>query len=339
MALSEEQTSAIPVRPVTAAGTTTGRGATFDVVRRLALHNALWIGLGVLVIAMCIASPTFRSAVNLQNVLSQNAVIGVVACGMLVMMVSGGFDMSVGAAGGLIVVAVAFLSGIVGIVPAMLAGIAIGLTVGFVNGLIIARLNINSFISTLAVGSVITGFTLVLTNASPAQGDIGFLTALAFGRVLGVPWLFIVFIAFALLTHLMLRRTKLGHWIFATGANRTASYLSGVPTNLVRVWAFTFGGFAVAVGAIMLLSQSAVGQPNAGASWPLNAIAICVIGGTSLSGGVGRVPNVVAAALILGVVSNSLNQLGISPYWQPAVSGFVILIAVIVDQITTRRRA
>ncbi|MCC2031551.1 ABC transporter permease [Microbacterium allomyrinae] len=324
-------TAVVRVRP-TASPTALGR------IRSFAIHNALWFGLAGLVLAMCIASPTFRSLVNLQNVLSQNAVIGVVACGMLVVMISGGFDMSVGASGGLIVVTVAFLSGVIGIVPAILAGIVIGLIVGVLNGLIVAKLGINSFISTLAVGSVITGVTLVLTNAAPAQGDIGFLTGIAFGKIMGVPWLFVIFLSFAAITHLTLRRTKLGHWIFATGANASASYLSGVPTSLVRVAAFTFGGLAVAIAAVMLLSQSAVGQPSAGTAWPLNAIAICVIGGTSLSGGVGRVSNVIAAALILGVVSNALNQLGISPYWQPAVSGLVILIAVIVDRTTSGRQ-
>jgi ribose/xylose/arabinose/galactoside ABC-type transport system permease subunit len=315
-----------------------GPRSGMKVVGGLLVRNGLWIGLLLLVAVLATVSPSFGSAVNLQNVLSQNAVIGVVSCGMLVMMIAGGFDMSVGASGGLIVVTVAFVSGYVAIEVALLLGLLIGIVVGLINGLIVVRFRVNSFISTLAVSSVVSGLTLVATNAAPTQGDIGFLADFAFSGVLGVPWLFIVFLAFALLTHVMLSSTKLGHWIYSTGANKNAAYLSGVPVALVRIGAFTFGGLAVAVGATLLLSQSAVGQPSAGSAWPLNAIATCVIAGTSLAGGVGRVSNLIAAVLILGVVSNGLNQLGVSTYWQPAVSGVVILVAVIVDQFSNRRR-
>lgn len=302
------------------------------------IHNGLWFGLLLLIAILAAISPSFRSTVNLQNVLSQNAVIGVVSCGMLVMIIAGGFDMSVGAVGGLIVVTTAFVSGHLPIGLAILIALGIGAVTGVINGLIVVRFKVNSFISTLAVSSVVSGLTLVATNAAPTQGDIGLLSDFAYANFLGVPYLFIVFLAFAAIAFVLLRYTKIGHWIYSTGANRNAAYLSGVPVNFVRVGAFTFGGIAVAVASVLLLSQSAVGQPAAGAAWPLNAIAICVISGASLSGGVGRISNLIAAVLILGVVSNGLNQLGVSTYWQPAVSGVVILIAVVVDQLSNRNR-
>lgn len=303
----------------------------------LATRHSLWLGLIVLAAALSAVSPTFRSPINLQNILSQNAIIGIVACGMLVMMIAGGFDMSVGASGGLVIITTAYLSTTVGLLAAILAGVVLGLAIGVLNGLLVSRLGINSFIATLAMASVIAGVTLVLTNASPVRGDLGPLLDLAYEDVAGVPWLFVIFLAFAILTHVLLTYTKAGHWVYSTGANHQASYLSGIPVHSVRVGAFAFGGVAVSIAAVLLLSQSAVGQPAAATGWPLSAIAICVIGGTSLAGGIGRVSNVIAATLILGVVSNGLNQTGISPYWQPVVSGLVILIAVVVDQLSRRR--
>jgi Ribose/xylose/arabinose/galactoside ABC-type transport systems, permease components len=308
------------------------------VVRRFFTHNALWVGLVVLVAALAIASPTFRSPVNLTNILAQNGIIGVVACGMLVMMISGGFDMSVGASGGLIMVTTAFVSATAGIGAGIAAALIAGAVVGALNGIVITRFRLNSFIATLATASVISGATLVLTNAAPVTGDVGFLRGIAFGSLLGIPYFFLIFLVFAVITHLLLTRTKVGHWIHATGANRSASFLSGVPVSAVSIAAFTFGGIAVGVASVLLFTQSGIGQPTAASAWPLSAIAICVIGGTSLSGGIGRVSNIIAAVLILGVVSNGLNQLGISTYWQPIVTGLVILIAVIADQISTRNK-
>ncbi len=300
-------------------------------------RHTLWVALVMLVLVLSLISEPFRNPANLQNILMQNSVIGIVALGMLVMMISGGFDLSVGAAGGAVGVLVAYLSGSWGLPAALIVGTLLGMFIGLINGIIIARLHINAFITTFAVASIITGILFVLTSGRSISGSSVALTDFAFELVVGIPMLFLVFVAFAIVTYLLLSRTKWGHWVYSVGANAEASYLSGVPVLPIKIAAFTFGGLAVGLGGVFLFGQSAVGQPTAAADWPLNAIAICVIAGTSLAGGVGRVGNVVAAVLVLGVVSTGLNQLGISPYWQPAVTGTIILVAVVSDQLTKAR--
>lgn len=296
------------------------------------VRNNLWVALAIVVGALSIASDTFRNPANLQNILAQNGIIGIVALGMLVMMISGGFDLSVGAIGGSVAVLAAYVSREVGLPAALLAGALLGIALGLVNGLVIARLRINSFIATFAMASIVTGVMFVITQGKSVVGNSPELQAFSYGSTLGISHLFLAFMVFAAITHLILTRTKWGHWIFSAGANEHASYLSGVPVISVKVAAFIFGGFATALGGILMFGQSAIGQPTGAEAWPLNAIAICVIGGTALTGGVGRVSNVIAATLLLGVVGNGLNQLGVSPYWQPAVTGTIILVAVIADR-------
>lgn len=306
--------------------------------RNFLSKNSLWIALIVLVAGLATVSEPFRNLANLQNILMQNGIIGIVAMGMLVMMISGGFDLSVGAVGSAVAVLTAFVSTTLGLPAALAAGLALGVTLGAVNGFLIAKVGINSFIATFALASIVTGVILVATGGKSVVGRSPELQVFAYGSVAGIPLLFIAFLVFAALTWIVLTRTKWGHWIYSAGANSHASYLSGVPVTAVKFAAFIFGGLSVGLGGILLFGQSAIGQPTGAEAWPLSAIAICVIGGTSLSGGVGRVDNVVAAALLLGVVSNGLNQLGISPYWQPAVTGTIILVAVVADRLGTKRQ-
>jgi ribose/xylose/arabinose/galactoside ABC-type transport system permease subunit len=300
-------------------------------ILRVLAKNNLWVALALVVIGLSIASTTFRNPANLQNILAQNGIIGIVAMGMLVMMISGGFDLSVGAIGGAVAVLAAFTSREVGLSAALLAGLVLGTLLGLVNGLIIARLRINSFIATFALASIVTGVMFVITQGKSVGGKSAALQSFTYGSLFGISYIFLAFMTFAILTHLILTRTKWGHWIYSAGANEHASYLSGVPVVPVKVAAFVFGGLATAVGGVLMFGQSAIGQPTGADAWPLNAIAICVIGGTALSGGVGRVSNVIAATLLLGVIGNGMNQLGVSPYWQPAVTGAIILAAVVAD--------
>jgi ribose/xylose/arabinose/galactoside ABC-type transport system permease subunit len=150
---------------------------------------------------------------------------------------------------------------------------------------------------------------------------------------------FFVYMVVVVITWVLMRRTKWGHYVYSVGGNRDASFLSGVPVVSAQTLAFCFGGFMAAVGGLLLLGESGIGQPASAENWPLTAIAICVIAGVSLQGGEGRVQDTIAACLLLGVVDNGLNLLNVSPYVQPAVTGAVILIAVSGDQISRRRSA
>jgi ribose/xylose/arabinose/galactoside ABC-type transport system permease subunit len=299
---------------------------------RLIRRFGLWAVLILVVAAFMIASPTFRQAINLENILDQNAIIGIVACGMIVMMIAGGFDLSVGAVGATSSVAAAVVSNIWGEGPAIIAGLLVGLAVGVVNGLLISRVKINPFITTFAMASVVLGLLYVATSANSTVGKTPVLIYLASASWGGIPVVFIMFILCLAIVWLLLTRTRFGHYVYSVGGNAEASHLSGVPVQRIQLLAFIIGGFFAAVGGLLLLGQTTIGQPSAATDWPLNSIAICVVAGVALTGGIGRAPDVLAATLLLGVIANGLNQLSVSPYWQPAVTGAVILVAVILDQ-------
>lgn len=307
-----------------------------DQVRRL----GLWVVLAGVVSGFAIASPTFRSSYNLTNILEQNAIIGIVACGMTIMMIAGGFDLSVGATGAtasVVASVIAVRGG--GDLLAIGAGAGLGILIGFVNGFVIARIKINAFVTTFAMASIVSGLLFVATTARSSVGVTPLLQDAATSRVGPIPVVFVVFLVIMSASWLLLTRTRYGHYVYSVGGNAEASHLSGVPVERVQMLAFTIGSLLAALSGLLLLGQTSVGQPSAAESWPLAAIAICVVGGVSLNGGVGRVFDVLAATLLLGAIGNGLNQLGVSAYWQPAVTGVVILGAVILDQYNRGRRS
>lgn len=318
-----------PANLTRSAGRRRGPGARSS---RLVRRFGLWAVLVIVVAVLMIASPTFRQPINLENVLQQNAIIGIVACGMAVMMIAGGFDLSVGAVGATSSTAAAWVSESHGTTLAVLAGLAVGLVTGAVNGLLVAKVRLNAFIATFAMASVVSGLLYVATAAQSETGNTPFLTSLASNRWQGIPVAFIVFLGCVALVWAVLTRTRYGHYVYSVGGNAEASHLSGVPVHRVQLFAFIVGGLFAATGGLVLLGQTTIGQPSAAADWPLQAIAICVVAGIALTGGIGRAPDVLAATLLLGVIANGLNQLSVSPYWQPTVTGLVILVAVTLDR-------
>jgi ribose/xylose/arabinose/galactoside ABC-type transport system permease subunit len=305
-----------------------GAGGSVRLIRRF----GLWAVLILVVAAFMIASPTFRQPINLENILEQNSIIGIVACGMIVMMITGGFDLSVGAVGATAAVAGAVVSTVWGEAAAIVVGLLVGLAVGLVNGLLISRVKINPFITTFAMASVVLGLLYVATSANSTVGKTPVLIYLASANWGGIPVAFVVFIICLAIVWVLLTRTRFGHYVYSVGGNAEASHLSGVPVQRIQLLAFVIGGLFAAAGGLLLLGQTTIGQPSAATDWPLNSIAICVVAGVALTGGIGRAPDVLAATLLLGVIANGLNQLSVSPYWQPAVTGAVILVAVILDQ-------
>jgi ribose/xylose/arabinose/galactoside ABC-type transport system permease subunit len=309
-------------------------GASSGLLRRF----GLWAVLVLVTVAFMVGSSTFRQTNNLENILEQNAIIGVVACGMVIMMIAGGFDLSVGAVGATASVVGAAVSAHHGTVLAIIAGLATGLVAGTVNGFLVARVKINPFIATFAMASIVSGLLFVATSAQSKQGNSPFLDDVASNRWGGIPIVFIVFLVFLIAVWMLLTRTRYGHYVYSVGGNAEASHLSGVPVQRVQTFAFIIGGLFAGAAGLLLTGQTGIGQPSAATDWPLQAIAICVVAGVALTGGIGRAPDVLAATLVLGVIANGLNQLSVSPYWQPTVTGLVILVAVTLDRYNRVRR-
>jgi ribose/xylose/arabinose/galactoside ABC-type transport system permease subunit len=317
------------------AGTRERRLRLVDGVGRFGIQGVFYVVLVVLLAT----SDSFRTTDNLLNVLQQSSITGVLACGMLVMIIAGGFDLSVGAVGvGASISAASMMAHGHPIVLAVLVALGVGLACGLLNGLLIAKLAINPFVATLGSSTLITGIVLTQTGGKSIAGlPLGF-SDFGLGRTLGIPNPAWVFLGVVLATWAILRASRLGHYVYAVGSSREPARLAGVPVDRVMTLAFVFGGLCAGIAGLLLLSQTNVGQPTGTENWALAAIAAVVVGGTPLRGGIGGIYSAILGTLLLGVVSNALNLYGVSPFWQPAVTGAVILLAVGFDSYQRKAR-
>ena len=289
-------------------------------------------GLALLVVLLTVLSPHFLTVSNLMNVMEQTSINAVIAVGMTFVILSGGIDLSVGSLVALsgVALAAALRSG-VPLPIALLAGLATGAAAGLVNGLLITRGKLPAFIATLGMMSVARGLTLFVTDGRPISGfEAGFRT-LATGRVLGVPASVLLAAALYLAAHVVLTRTRFGLYVYAIGGNEEATRLSGVGVRFHKTMVYVLAGLMSAVAAVILTARLNSAQPIAGMMYELDAIAATVIGGTSLLGGSGTIGGTLIGALIMGVLRNGLNLLGISSFLQQVVIGLVIIAAVLVD--------
>lgn len=292
----------------------------------------------LLFVVLLIVSPDFRAPSNLINILQQNSLMGIVAVGMLVMIIVGGFDLSVGAVGATSSVVTAEVIMHAGVTAGVIAGVALGVVVGTANGLIISKMGVNPFVATLGMQSLVTGILYVATQTNPV-GPVGLsFTRLGLGRLAGIPIDLIVFAGIALLVMLLLRKTRFGAHVYAVGGNKEAARRAGVAVDRTLIVSYALGGTLAAVGGIVLLGQTALAQPDSATTWPLTAIAAVVVGGVPLTGGYGGIANAVLGTLLLGVVANALDIMNASTYWQPAITGLIVLGAVGFDRYARTRK-
>jgi ribose/xylose/arabinose/galactoside ABC-type transport system permease subunit len=289
------------------------------------------------VIGMIVASPQFRTEGNAKNLLQQNAIIGIMACAMTFAIVLGGFDLSIGA-----IAAAASVAGaktmihtghiVLGIVAALL----VGLLVGVLNGVLIAYVGVNPFVSTLGTMTIVRGLVYVDTNATPVFGVPFRFTELGLGRTLGIPNPFWVFLGVAMALTFLLRQTVYGHYVYAIGGNATAAKEMGINVSRVRLVVYVMTALCAAITGVILIGQTASGQPQGALGYELTAIAAVIVGGASLSGGQGSTASTIVGVFLLGVVSNGLNLFGVSPFWQPVATGTILVIAVAIDSAAAR---
>ena len=284
-----------------------------------------------------ILSPSFLTTKNIFNVLRQTAVNAIIAAGMTFVILTGGIDLSVGSilAISSAVCASMLVSG-THIIVAVIIALVIGAVVGFLNGFVISKGKLQPFIATLATMTILRGLTLVFTDGKPitlGSGDL----AVTFGKIGGgtilkVPIPVIIMIVVFLVCGYVLKNTIMGRHIYALGSNEDAAKLSGLNTDKIKIAVYTVSGILAAVAGIILTSRLYSAQPTAGDGYELDAIAAVVLGGTSLTGGKGKISKTIVGALIIGVLSNALNLLDVSSYYQMMVKGVVILIAVLLDR-------
>src|SRR5919109_1720096 len=303
--------------------------------RRLGTLAGLF-GLCVLLWAL---TPHFLTVSNLLNVLEQTSINAVIAAGMTFVIISGGIDLSVGS---LVAVAGVVLASTlhqgVPIPIAFAASLAAGFGFGLLNGLAITWGRLPPFIATLGMMSIARGCALLFTEGRPISGFNPAFRSLATARLAGIPAPVFVTIAVYLVAHFVLSETRFGRYVYSIGGNEEATRLSGVNVRLHKTVVYGVSGLASAIAAVLLTARLNSAQPIAGIMYELDAIAATVIGGTSLTGGEGSLGGTIVGALIMGVLRNGLNLLGVSSFLQQLVIGAVIIAAVLVDLMLKEKR-
>ncbi len=291
-----------------------------------------FLGLLGLCLALSLLTPHFLSVSNLLNVMEQTTINAVIALGMTCVILTAGIDLSVGSLVALSGVALA--SALQAGLPAWLAvlvGLLVGAAGGLVNGALITLGRLPPFIATLGMMSVARGLALVYTAGRPISGFEAGFRSLSTGRPLGIPAPILITLGVYAVGHLALTRTRFGRYVYAIGGNEEATRLSGVAVRFHKAMVYLLSGAASGLAAALLTARLNSAQPIAGIMYELDAIAATVIGGTSLMGGSGSLPGTLIGALIMGVLRNGLNLLGVSSFLQQIVIGVVIIVAVLVD--------
>ena len=328
-------------------------GSTLLLLLRLRTFVALFLVFGF----FAFAAPNFLSAANLVIMSKHVALNAFLAIGMTFVIITGGIDLSVGSIVGLcgMVAGWLVLNGIdlgfawtiqFNTLEICLIVIAVGVGVGIVNGLLITQLNVAPFIATLGTLYVARGAALLSSdgktfpnlNGNPDYGSETF-RMLGAGGWLGIPVSIWLLIAVALAAGYVARRTPLGRHIYAVGGNERGAALSGVKVNRVKMAVYMFSGFCAALVGLIIASQLQASHPATGETFELNAIAAAVLGGTSMSGGRGRIGGTIVGAFVIGILSDGLVMMGVSSFWQTVIKGLVIIAAVVVDQAQSKLQA
>jgi len=295
--------------------------------------------LGILIafIIICfiisVLSPVFFTSDNAFSVLRQVSTNANLALGMMLVIILGGIDLSVGAVvalSGTITVGLIVNNGM-NVWIAALCGVVLGTFGGLVNGVIIAYTRMAPFIVTMSVMNIARGAAYIYSNGLPIRSFDESFAKIGTGYLGVIPLPVIYMIFFIVVITVLLSRTKFGTYVYALGGNRDAANFSGVPVKKVEVLVYTISGFLSAFAGVVLASRMYSAQPSVSQGAEMDAIAACVLGGVSMSGGLGKVGSVVVGVLIVGIISNGLNLLNVNSFWQLIVKGAIVLLAVYVD--------
>ncbi|PLT45410.1 Ribose ABC transport system, permease protein RbsC [Paenibacillus pasadenensis] len=312
------------------------RSAT-DYTRKVLHKFGILLGLLVMSLVFSILSDHFFTVDNLLTIALQTSVIGILAIAQTYVIITSGIDLSVGS--------ILAVSGVVTgklmvagtpIWLAIVAGILIGAVCGWINGLVIAKLNIAPFIATLGMMSIARGVAYVITGAMPVSGlpeEFYFIGGGSIGRI---PIPMIEMFVLAIVFGFILRKSRFGRYVYCLGSNEDAAVLSGINVQKTKIWVYVISGSLAAFAGIMMASRLVSAQSTAGTGYELDAIAAAIIGGTSPAGGSGKIRETIIGAFIIGILRNGLNLLNVNAFWQQIAIGAVIIIAVYMD--TLRRR-
>lgn len=323
--------------------------------RMLFLQLRTLIALFILIVIFSLTAPAFLTTGNINILVKQVAINAILGVGMTFVILTSGIDLSVGSivglagmiAGGLInegLVLPMFGVSIFFTIPiVILIALLVGAVVGLINGIVVTKFNVTPFIATLGMLYLARGAALLRSNGATfpnlvgneTLGNTGFPTIGA-GTLLGLPYPIWIMVAFALVATFIATKTPFGRQVYAVGGNERAAELSGVRVNRVKMSVYMLSGFCAAVVGLIITSQLVAAHPATGTSYELNAIEVVVLGGTSLNGGRGSIFGTIVGAFVIGVLNNGMVLIGLSDFVQTAITGFVIIAAVVIDQFQQR---
>jgi ribose transport system permease protein len=289
--------------------------------------------------AMTLASPVFLTWRNIEAILLGLSVEGTIAVGMVILLISNGLDLSVGS----ILACTGVVTGLVlnaglPVVLAILAGLLAALGIGLINGVLIAKLKINPFITTLGMMSTIRGLLLVMAKGRAVLNLPASFTAIGQGRLFGVQYPIYVMILLVVIGDLLMRNSRFLRQNYYIGANERAARISGIRVDLVKVFDYCLTATLAGISGLLITARFGSASVTVGSGMELRVITATIIGGASLSGGTGSVLGAFLGALFMGVLANSLNLLGVDVYWQNLVTGLILILAVVFDVLSERRK-
>jgi ribose transport system permease protein len=300
---------------------------------------ALVVVLLIMGTAMTIASPVFLDMGNLEAILVALSVEGTIAVGMMILLISGGFDLSVGSVVGFtgVVTGLSLQAGMP-VVPAILTGLIAALAVGLLNGLLVAKMEINPFITTLGMSIAIRGLLLVLAHGRAVLNLPPAFTVIGQGSVFGLQIPILVMIAIVIIGDILMRNWRFFRQNYYIGGNEKAAGLSGINVDFVKIANYCVVALLAGVAGILTTARFGTSSVTFGTGVELRVITATIIGGASLSGGEGSVFGAFLGALFMGVLANALNLLGVDAYWQNLITGLILILAVLFDVLNERRK-
>ncbi len=304
------------------------RGET--TIMRFIKNYGIYIILLLLIVFFTVTAPSFMKFANIINVTRQVSMLGIAAVGMTFVLILGGIDLSIGSQITLINVVCAWLMVKAGWNPWIACGFGLVLTtaIGFMNGWIVARIKMPPLIVTLATMTSLEGAAYIISDGLPIFGFPRGFSFLGQGYVGPIPVPVIIMIVILTIGAFMLNKTYFGRHFYAVGGNEEASMLSGINVDRIKYLAYTLSGLFAGLAGIVMLSRTNSGQAVAGKGFEFDVLTAVVLGGVSVNGGVGRISQVVAGVLIIGILSNGLVLLNINTYWQMVIKGIVLMLAV-----------
>jgi putative xylitol transport system permease protein len=315
---------------------------TSQSIGQILQRYGIFIALVVMCLTLAVISENFLSTRNILNVLRQTSINGILAIGMTFVILTRGIDLSVGsvvAFAGLVAASLATTAatGMVGDGPypallAIAAGLAVGMACGAMSGVIVSRFRVPAFVATLGMLSAARGLALIYSGGRPIPSLTEEFRWIGTGSIWGIPVPIFLLLGTFAIAHFVLTQTRFGRHVYAVGGNPHAAKVSGLPVRGIRFSVYVIAGALAGLAGMILAARTGSALPQAGIAYELDAIAAVVIGGTSLAGGVGRVTGTLIGALLIGVMNNGLDLMGVESYYQQVIKGILIVAAVMLDQ-------